>query len=361
VNYIYTLNITLLPDGFIYYAVNSTSQDKISSGLLSDDFSTSGDIYLDDDASSDLNLNYGAGYLTVVNPNFVAPDYANVTLFNMMNKTIHDKVFYINKKVEQDYWFNISSTKKPLVTARWDNGTELPSSNFFETVSGDTFAQYQLNWTPVVDGAFALFVKAVVDDKETVRKYLFAVGSVVYALQDMNHPQMMMKKVNSTAFSLSVLFRNETDLLQPFSLPCGSVDLDLLNASVNISKVYAYDKGVQVWRAGVPSEFHTLDVGRGYVMRLKDHVSPLLLNVICSVPTPDVAVPDYSPLLKYPTLKSGWNLVGIGGYESLALDSFDKLLSAGKEIVVINETVDQMKLANGAAFKPGVAYWVKVN
>ena len=355
------IGLLKLDDNTIHYNISFEKNGVVTEGLLSDDFSTSGDIFLDDDATADLNLNYGAGYLTVVNPHYVAPDYSNVTMFTMKGKTVYDKVFYVNKNELQQYWFNISSTKKPVVTAMWDNGTLLSPSDFFENTSGDVFAEYQLNWTPMTQNAFGLHVKAVVDDKETIKNYIFAVGNIVYILKEPNHVTVKMYKINSTAFGSSLLFSNETDLVQPFSLPCGEVDLDQIESKVNISKVYAYNFGVEEWRAGVPSEFHVLVPGKGYVMRLKEHVNPLMLNVVCPLPATDVSTPDYSPLLKLPTLNSGWNLVGIGGYESLSLSSLDKLVSAGKTISVIHETFNGMELGKPTELEPGVAYWVKVN
>lgn len=355
-SYTMLFNLSSLPSGAVAYEIYlPPGGDRVARGLLSSEV-PSFDLYLPDDDKVDLEISYDAGYIQIVNPYYVEPEMSNVTVFKETDTGLaqqNGKLFYLKLGEPVVFLFNASSTKTPVVTAQWENGTNLTVSEFLLNFSNATSRVMRLDFTPVEEKPYVLIVNATVDTKVTTKKYVFAVGNIVYVLQEAKVPDMMMKKVND-GFNLTVTFEPGT-VVQPFSLPCGTVDLEQWTGGENVSVIKTFAKTVQEWKKGVPSEFSFLELGVGYRLDVAQGKVLESLMVHCTSNN------NFLPEPELPTLLLGWNLIGVPGYETVLLKNMQKKAPFGSSITKVYVlTSDGAVVSSEGELEPGKAYWVKV-
>ncbi len=347
--------------GQIKYVITDSSGVTLTQGLLSEEFFDSGEIYLDTDTIPDLQLTYGEGFLNIFNLNYIEPAIAKITLINPTTKAvIPNKIISVGLNQEALFWINVTSNKAPLVSAAWKSGTNLTTAEFQTLDFGDNYTTMALKFTPKEETAYVVKVTALVEDKTSQKNFIFGAGNVIYALAEDNLPGLIMRKTeNKEEYNFTFNFKPNQDIKQPFSLPCG--EFSLSGEQVHkIATIYAYDQAVQQWKENVPSEFDKLEWKKGYLLQLKA-AEPFSFTVNCNMTSEPQLPPKVFGL---PTLKAGWNLVGITGYEPRLIK--DLAVPTGKKIsylfAISNDGVNLNNLAakDKAELEPGKAYWVLV-
>ncbi len=348
--------------GQVKYVITDSSGVTLAQGLLSEEFFDSGDIYLDPDTNPDLRLTYSEGFLRVLNLNYAEPAVAKIIVIDPTAKTvISNKIISVALNQEAYFWFNVTSNKAPLVTAAWKNGMNLITNEFSALAFGNNYTTMAFKFTPKEETAYVVKVTASVEDKIIQKNFIFGAGTVIYALGEDNLPGLVMrKKENKEEYNFTFNFKPDKDQKQPFSLPCGEFSLSG-QAVHKVATIYAYDQSVQQWKEDVPSEFDKLEWKKGYLLQLKAD-EPFSLTGSCNMESEPQQPPKVFGL---PTLKAGWNLVGITGYEPRAIK--DLIVPTGKKISYIyslsNDGVnlkDDLALDSQAELEPGKAYWVLV-
>lgn len=347
--------------GQIKYVITDLQKVTLTQGLLSEEFFDSGEIYLDSDTTPDLRMIYDNGFLNLTNLNYLQAAQATITLIDPeVAKIITSKVIPVVLNKPVGFWFNVTSNKAPIVTAAWKNETSLTPAEFSTLVSGDNYTTMAFKFNPTEETAYVIKVTASVENKNTTSEYIFASGNIIYALMSTNLPELIMKKKPGLdEYNFTFNFKPNQDIKQPFSLPCG--EFSLSGEQVHkIATVYAYDQVVQQWKEDVPSELNKLEWKKGYLLQLKA-AEPFSFTVSCNMTSEPQQPPKVFGL---PTLKAGWNLVGITGYEPKLTK--DLIVPTGKKIsylfAISNDGVNLNNLAvnNLAELEPGKAYWVLV-
>lgn len=350
----YKINFTVLDNGMMQYNLYRLEGNKYvleEWGLLNDALGSVGGIFLDEDTVADLRMEYKDGVVMVLNMNYIEPEYSTITVLDSSMKVVTEQLIFVQKDQKVEYYFNVSSTKTPKVTAQWKNGADLGESEFAVSSSGEDFVTMKLMFTPTEDKPYVLLVNASVDDKSVVKQYVLAARNIVYVLDEEKSPMLAVKTKKDKNYEFNFTFRGVMGL-QAFSLPCGDLDLSGVDTS-NIMKIYGYDDGVQQWVEGVPSDFDILKKGKGYALTLKDKDKPLSLVGSCGT-IGALGLPE--------GLKDGWNLVGVKGVlqdvPQAMLKKMPMLPGKTVKYVFVIEN-DGEKLYEGN-LQPGKAYWVKV-
>jgi len=351
----------------IQYIITNSNNSLIVVGLLSEEFFDSGEIYLDEDDLPDLRLTYSQGFLKIFNLNYLLAAQATITLIDpAANNIITSKVVpvVINKPI--GFWFNVTSNKVLLVTAAWKNGTSLTPAEFSTLATGNNYTTMAFKFTPKEEAAYVIKVTASVDDKNVTQDYIFASGNIIYALIDTSLPELILKKrPGIEEYNFTFNFKPNKDQKQPFSLPCGELNLTANPIILsNLTTIYAYDNSVQQWKSELSSElneFNTLEWKKGYLLQLKNG-EPFSVTISCNMTSSESQLPP--KVFELPALKAGWNLVGITGYEPRAIKNL--IAPTGKKIsyvfVLSNDGVnlDNLIAKDKAELEPGKAYWVLV-
>jgi len=357
----YNLTLAEIKDGFFKYIVTASDGSVLSTGLLNDLHAASGPLFLNDDLMPDLQLEMAGDILEVTNLNYVLPEYSKIVMLNATMQQVNstNKLFFNTKNDSVVYYFNVTSSKKPVVTAFWKGSSVLNDTGFSVVNFTDTSVFMKLNYTFTEDKPYVLVINATVDDKTTLQQYVFAVGNVVYVLDEAdtsgaNSPSIVVKKIDGQ-YMVHVMLRPTTSL-QAFSLPCVSgngVKFDALPIKDTAAVVYGYDKSVQQWKAGEPSEIDSFVTGKGYALKLKD-TKESGFNYTC------LQSGFEAPAMVDLTLSGGWNLVGIRGYTSQTVTEFmNSVVPQQVKCVVVLGKSECM--AKQDSLVPGKAYWVKVN
>ncbi len=325
--------------GQIEYSV--TGKSGVQSGLLGNGLSNTGSIYLNSDDKADLELSLAGNILTLTNKNFVTPDLAKIELYSALKNKLPGVVLQAKTKVDNKFFFNVSSTTKPKVKFILDGNEIFPKIN--SSTTNSVFVEF--NVTPTVEKPMKLFVVAEVGGKRTEKEYIVAVNRHFYLLEKAGFPKISLKQIPN-AYETTYTF-SKTTALQPFALLCGEKSLGTDFA--NVSTIYSYDKNVQQWKEGKPSEIQKLSANKGYLLRLKKDTT---LNFMVSC--------TQEPKAVIPALDQKWNLLGVSGYETVHLSEL-QTKTGGKKITALYEYSDKGPVKSSwTKFEPGKVYWVKV-
>ncbi|MBT6774650.1 hypothetical protein HOA91_04730 [Candidatus Woesearchaeota archaeon] len=359
VNKEFVIKLEINEEGVLNYLL--TEEDSIlAMGLLGEIVPSSGDLYLDDDELPDTQLSFADGYLKILNANYAEPDASEITVID--GKTgiayLEDvKIISAVKEKPLNLIFNVTSTVTPVVTASWEDGTNLGEEQLVEIDSGDTYVTLNFTWTSTEDTAYLLTFEAITGDKITTITYILSAGKIVYILEETNYPKIKVKEME-TGYQTTLTFSGNEML--PFSIPCGELELDA-HTSEQISTIYSYDQSIQQWKDNVPSEINKLISGKGYFLDLKEGETSLALTIDCSLDAGTLPPKDYDSFTTLPTLVEGWNLVGIGGFTVVSEKEMLPVVPANKEIiaafVIANDGVSFEEVTE---FEPGKAYWIKI-
>ncbi len=356
----FTVDQIMLSSGLLHYSIKSGNTEK-AAGLLGTAMAESGNIYLNEDAAADLSLELAGGMLYVTNLNFIEPDYSNIAVWEQKAGgnlgPVYEDVFLADKNKSKVLYFAATSSNAPEVSAEWGDETALSEEEFtlFNNLTNDTTTVMKFNWTPQEEKPYSLTVTAIVGDKETTQEYWFGVNGVLVKLNNSAYPSFIMKKAGNNQYDLMYDFKSTTQL-QPFSLPCGQINLKNNNLAKNIRRVYTFNKVSQQWMENVPSEFSLMSQKRGYLVELKNN-SQLSFKVSC-----DMTGTDIEEWLSLPSLNSGWNMLGIGGYKTLSIDALkEKLAIQGFTLSEIYEVSTINPGITGVTeLSPGKVYWLNL-
>ncbi len=357
---VFAVNQVLLSSGLLYYSVGLGGVEK-AVGLLGPAMSESGNIYLNGDAVPDIAWKFSGGMLEVTNLNFIAPDYSSIIVLGKNEKgelkPVPGDAFAAEKNKPKVLYFMAASSSAPEVSAEWSDGTALAGGEFatYADLTNETATVMQFNWTPVEELPRGLIVTAIVGDKETVKEYLLGVNGVLVKLNNSAYPYFAMRKITDYKYVLEYVFKSTTQL-QPFSLPCGQMDLKTSPQAKNIKKAYAFSKSSQQWMENVPSEFSVIAPKKGYLIELKNN-SQLSFNVTCDMSGMDID--DWSAL---PSLNAGWNMFGIGGYKAISVDTLEeKLTEEGFTLLELYEvSTSNPNIKDVTQLSPGKVYWINL-
>ncbi len=363
----YTLRLTKNDDGSLDYNLGGY-QERITETV------GGGDVYVDTvDDIADLKVSYAAPYFHIKNLNFKEPDDVKITLLNESLAEIAGNFVSVASGTKVVLLFNASSSAQPDLSVAWANGTEFTAEELTDTVTNgeatvdetlgtaEKFVTKKLEWTPTIAGANVLLVKGKIGDKETTKRYVIAVDNVVYELNEKTLPKVYVQKWAKGNVEVTLTFSDKAQM-QPFSLPCGVVDLsdqvvfhsDLVNV---ISSYHGSGPlgNIWQWTPQVPSELTKLEPNKGYFLQRKAGAKgDIVLSVTCP---PPLAPPTSIQTFNQPVLKKGWNLIGISGYEPIAVETLSKK-------IILLYALDNLGAENidpsATELLPGQAYWVMV-
>jgi len=326
------------------YRLSDSNEKLLAQGLFSLDYTETGDLYLDNDGKADLRVSFDGTYLKVINKNFIVAKPASINVTDAEDNLIEGTILPATKDEEVIYHFNVSAVKNiDHLSIKLDGATQVE-----EDVLGTTSYLYDFTFTPTVEKPYIIEFNVTVGGLNSVQKYVLGVNGIFYALVEEDYPNLVLKK--NTAGSWDVKFNfAASSKPQPFSLPCGTYDLNSF-AEGEVKIVYAYDNGVQQWIKGAPSEFSSLIAGKGYFLLTGNN--PITLSYTCAV---DVLPPEVLP-----NLKSGWNFIGVKGKETISSSDFATHIPAGKVITRRIGVSNEAYLNDVEQFEPGKAYWLKV-
>lgn len=351
-----------LSSGLLQYTIKrNVTNTIIEQGLLGTVLTESDDILVgDNDNTPDFNLKLSGNMFTVTNLNYILPAYSTITVLDDKLAPTSEKFFSVEKGKLKILYFNVTSTKTPEVSATFKGGTKLSATETNMSIGKFSVSNtttnsilMKLEWNSSEEKPYILEVTATVGDKITTNKYLFAVNGLMIKVNDPAYPSFTMRSLGGSKYQLEYVLQ-QTNKSQPFSLPCGEIDLKSHPAIKNISKVYRYNKGVQQWIEGKPSEFTKLGPKQGYLIDLKNNAQ-LFLNVTC-----DKSGESFSDWVALPSLNPGWNFMGIGGYEAISVDKVIKEASGIGTVEITGINIGSGEISGVTELSPGKAYWVNV-
>ncbi len=396
----FSLSFVLNEDGSLSYILNGPDEILVAKEIINEEFG-GGDLYVDDDDKADFKVSYAAPYLHVENAQFKELEDVLISLWREKDgkteKQAANFVFAAAMKASAPppekpdetkkaafekviLLFNATSSEAPdtpTLAVAWENGTEFSAGELTENRTGESvinektgktakFITKRLEWTPTIAGANVLAVKGSIGEKKTQKRYVIAAGNVLYELDEKNLPKVIIAKdAKSNAVKIEFNF-SDKDLLQPFSLPCGEVELksgqirqEMLQ---KIKRVATYDTAVKQWTESVPSDFEELKANTGYFLeRKKEAVGDIIISVTCGSTTTITPPTGFVPtVFSQPNLKEGWNLIGISGYEPVKLDKLTLPPYKKIKLLYAIDNEDSKLIAEVNELQPGRAYWVNV-
>jgi len=358
---LFTININIDEEGILEYSLLEHNI-LLAKGLLGGTVLSSGDLYLDGDELADTQLSYSNNYLKILNTNYIEPAASNITLINGATKIPYagdEKIIGAVLNQPLNLIFNVTSTVPPDVIAYWKNGTNLTETEFVVIDTGDNYTTINLTWTPTVETAYSLTVKAVTGDKVTTETYILSVGGIIYALDEENYPKIEIKETETGKY-LATLTLSGNKML-PFSVPCGEIELASFTGKGKISAISSYSQSVQRWKEGIPSEIDYLKENKGYLLDLNAAETALTLTMLCSLDSGALPPKDPSSLTKLPNLVAGWNLVGVSGYVPVTLEKMNTKVTGGMQIIFASAISNSgATFEEVTEFEPGKAYWIKI-
>ncbi len=364
----YTLELTKNEgDGsLVYQLVNSVSNTVAARELITETIG-GGVLYLPGDEFADLEVSYAVPYFHIKNLNFKEPEDVVITLLTEDLSESSTPYVTVAPGTKIVLLFNATSSDQPELMVAWANGTEFTAEELTQNATGDLFITKRLEWTPTIAGANVLSVMGKIGEKQTIKQYVIAAGNIVYELSEKNVPHVVVKKVaKSNAAEVTLTFSDDA-MMQPFSLPCGGADLvdgvvsvEMLGKIDTISSYSPSALGsIKQWAYQVPSDFKELDSNKGYFLQRKESaVGDIVLSVTCGA---NVLAPPDSISFTQPSLKTGWNLIGISGYGSIKVDKLS--LPPYKEVTLvyaIDNDGSDTTTSSITELQPGRAYWVRV-
>ncbi|MBS3169715.1 hypothetical protein J4210_04480 [Candidatus Woesearchaeota archaeon] len=360
----YSLDFTANEDGGISYVLKDSTGAILAQELLND-LSGGNEIYLPGDEHADLLISYAAPYLKIANLNFVSPEAVEITVLDAAQKVVSSPFLALTEG-KAHFIFNATSSAAPTLTALWADGTPLGESVFVVTPpeEGATSTEATLDWSQEQDGAYPFVVTGGVGDQQTIKRYVLSVGGILYTLSVNDLPAVSVKQVDTNTIDVTYVFAETTDL-QPFSLPCGKLELvdgtisDDLKAKIEV--ISSYFGGVKQWKKDVPSNFKELQSNKGYFLQRKTAQGELSFTVQCTS-SKGILPPDSTPLFSLPLLNKGWNLIGISGYEPVAVKKLEASIPPYTSISALYSLTLQGAdtITPVSELEPGRAYWVMV-
>ncbi len=362
----YTLDLTKNDDGTFSYTLKDESDTIVAKELFSAEVG-GGEIYFLGDELPDLIVSYNELYFRLVKANYQEPEAVGIIVLDKEGGEVSSPFLdVVDGKAH--FVFNATSSIAPTLMATWVDATPLGEDVFKVTspIGGDLFTQATLDWTQDQDGAYPFVVNGSVGDKSTAKRYVLSVGGVLYNISQTDLPWMMIKKVDDNTIAVSYTFAESANL-QPFSLPCGKLNLEDKNIPADVlaevDKIYSYEEkwGVQQWQDKTPSNFKELESNKGYFLQRRTSKGELSFTVQCKSSN-GILPPDATPSFSLPALKKGWNLIGISGYEPITVGKLKNSLPPYTAITqlysITLKGVDTMSLVT--ELQPGRAYWVRV-
>ena len=346
----YDVQTKLAKNGLLNYHIASDGT-VVAQGLLDEQLLSTTPIYLDGDAEADVTFSVANARIMVTNGNFVEPKAAQIFALDSTKKKVSLNIFPAEQGTEIKMYFTALAEAQPKLEAFWkqDGKLVLITKEFVPGKTSSKNAESAFTWTPTKDGLQTLVIKATVGSKVATEEYRFLVGDLVYKLDETNFPGLTIRQTRD-GFSYDILLR-ATKNLQPVSLPCGTIDLT--KSQTHIESVSSWDKNINQFKPNVPSEFKTLEAGKGYLVKLKE-IKPLTISGSCTVTS--LQLPS---LYKAPTLVKGFNLVSITGDKNL---EFSKLKSPPGTTIDATYVITNEKptLQTVTELQPGKVYWVVV-
>lgn len=393
----FSLSFVLNEDRSLVYVLNDIDNNLVAKELL-DETVDGKDLYIDDDDLTDLVVSYDGTYFQVRNVLFEEPEDVQISLWREKDgkteRQATNFVFAAAMKVSEPppenkdetpkmtfekviLLFNATSSEVPTLAVAWANGTEFSVGELTENRTGESevdektektekFVTKRLEWTPTVAGANVLAVKGSIGEKKTPKRYVIAAGNVLYELKEKNLPEVIIAKdAKSNAVKIEFNF-SDKDLLQPFSLPCGEVELKESKVApemfAKIKNVAAYDGSIKQWSNSVPSDFKLIKSNTGYFLeRKKEAKDDIIVSVTCGSAATITPPTGFAPtVFSQPKLKEGWNLIGISGYEPVKLDKLTIPPYKQIKLLYAIDNEDSKLITEVNELQPGRAYWVNV-
>ncbi len=356
--------VNKLESGQISYQVGKKEGQRVvpvALGLLGAGVPSSGGIYVNNDEDADLELtlteSLSGDYITFTNLNYVEPEAATITRVTEQEIALpaRERQSFIRATPGQavSVFFHVNSTEVPVVVGEWLDGTVMTAQELTVVRSTRNSSLVRVQFTPSEAGAYTFNLNASVDQKRSQRRFVIAAGGIEYILLDAaDETRLQLQNVNDVVRARITIPASEG--LQPLAAPCAGFPA-LSSLTADIATVYTYDSRVQQWREGVPSEFQSPILSRGYLVRLKPGRS-LSVEYACANPerTPDQQFP-------LPILREGWNLIGITG--NYVRDASEIRLPEGTDVAALVEATsrgNRVMSEDLTYLEPGRVYWVKI-
>ena len=312
--------------------------------------------HLDGDGIPDLEVAYANGQVTLRSPHFISPDSVTIRLQNATTLAVLPSIIKLDKGEVFLAKINASSL---LVAPDVAASTGVVGENVKDNIRNFTIAD--LTYTaPAESKAVILDITGSVPGGSSHAYYTFAIGNVVYALQEQGFPQMNMTLVgDGSQADFSVKFA-ATTALQPFAVPCSlpETSFDVLFGDTAFDKVYGYnsrEETAEVWNAGdAPDELTNAEEFSGYFVKLAV-AEEKTVTIRCNV---DSIKPSLVPALvqEQVQLEQGWNLFSLQGVVPRPITDFaitdNFVIFECKQGYVCSELLQTTPLM------PGKPYWV---
>ncbi|MDP3990299.1 MAG: hypothetical protein Q8Q01_03775 [archaeon] len=316
-------------------------------------------IHIDRDGLPDLEVAYANRQITLSSPHFISPDSVVILLQN------ESGVIPSIIKLDEGQVFSAQINASSLLIAPdiavspggvlnivKDNNQNLTLADFTYTA-------------PAQSTAVLLDITGSVPSGSSHTYYTFAVGNVVYALQQQGFPEMNMTLVgDGSQADFSVKFA-ATTALQPFAVPCS-----LVNNEFNIlfdnsfDKVYGYNaqrETAEVWNSGdAPDELTNVEEFSGYFVKLAT-ADEKTVTVRCNVDSikPISNLPAFNVQMEQLQLVRGWNLFSLQGVVPRPITDF--AITDNFVIFECKQGYDCSELPPTTSLMPGKPYWVFVD
>ena len=341
---LFRLNVNKSGDLVEYYVEHLSNKTKAVSegekvhGFLGSTLSSTGPLFLDfNDDIGDFELSLDGNYVVLTNPRFAESASAVVEAYDVKRKYLGSVIpVPFDKKKPVDFYILLNATSKttPTVSAMIDGKAITLTKN----TTGAYYQKMWLKFTPTKDAHSILKVNASVGGKDTIQEFVLAVNGNIFQRQVLNYPKVwLQQKGNKYTATYNLA---DTLELQPVALLCGELNLNDKQVKGKIEKVFAYQSGVKGWKENVPSEFNSLKANTGYLLKVTKG-NTIQFKVECTK----------EPKAEIADLKSEWNLVGIGGFEKVAVPT---------GVTEVHEFSNAgAKKITTTSLEPGKVYWLK--
>ncbi len=361
----YTFFLAQLDDTTYRYSLDRVTpaegiaRDVLSVGTTRD----SSFIYIDrENDVADLEVFSHNNQITVKNPHYIQPGMATITLRDSDNHA-YPSIIRLEEGEEftATVWANSSSP--PALEA---NAVGILSNVQESLATNSTTATFTYT-APAESQAVVLDITATVQGRETHAYYTFAIGDVVYALQETGFPNMTLELLDEAAGTANFIVTfARTRELQPFALPCeigSSTSVNTLFGGTVVERVYTYhtaSSNPRDWnQGGIPGDFTAFETFKGYFVQLR-----ALAEGDSTIISGECTLQDLQPVTGVPPLgspethilASGWNLVSLPGTIPRALSEFTTTENVRLFSCTQNYVCAELPVAT--PLTPGKPYWV---
>ena len=358
----YTFFLAQLDETTYRYSLDSLTpaegiaRDVLSVGTARD----SSFVYIDRvNDVADLEVFSKKNKIRVKNLHYIQPGMARIALVNGSNVSYPS---IIRLEVEEEFTATIWANSSSPPTLRVNVGTLTDVQANTETNSTAATFTYA---APETSQAVVLDITATVQGRETHAYYTFAVGDVVYALQETGFPNMTLTLLDEATANFTITFARTREL-QPFALPCeigGSTSVNTLFGGTVVERVYTYDtasSNPRDWNQGyAPDDFTAFELFKGYFVQLRTlaESDSTTVSGTCALQDlqPVTGVPSLSGMETH-TLPAGWDLVSLPGTIPRALAEF----TATENVRLFSCTQNYIcgEISATTPLTPGKPYWV---